>query len=207
MVTRAALCFAAFFLFSCSGPQVAIEDIDRAPKPSDADQTYADVYKMLDGTWKGVFKIYVDTRGQTDGEPKPQTFDPEAWQNPPYKLSSQIDVTQVYTSETPYFQRVKITDRYANGDVVESGGVNKIQNGKMYCVVKKPDDLVIHDGVLEGADTILWQRHRETPKAVEFFRETVSDDTYRIVGWGYYGSDDVTKAPRMFFDASYQRQP
>ena len=191
---------------ACSGSQVAVDDLQNPPKPSDSDAQYKDAYRMLDGTWKGTFNIYVDTRGQTDGPARPESFDPELWGSAPYKLSSSIDVTQVYTSESPYFQRVKITDRYPNGDVVESEGVNKVQDGKLYCVVKKPDDLVIHDGVLEGADTILWQRDRMSPKAVEFFRETVSGDTYRIVGWGYYGSDDVTKAPRMFFDASYERQ-
>ena len=204
MVTRAALLFVV--ICGCAAPDVAIDDIDRAPAVQTADQQYADAFKLLDGTWNGEFKIFVDTRGQVDGPSQPTEFNPDDWKAAPYQLASSIAVTQVYTSESPYFQRVEITDTYGDGKVVKSRGVNKVQDGKLLCVVKKPDDLVIHDGALEGDDTIIWSRDRAEPKAVEYFRETVAADTYRIVGWGYYGADDVSKAPRMYFDATYTRQ-
>lgn len=186
------------------GAQVAVDNIDAPPTFTPTDEKFKDVYKPLDGTWRGKFNIYTDTRGQVDG-PRPKALDPEAWKQAPYQLDQTIDVTQVYASESPYFQRVTITDTYADGRVVTSKGVNKVQDGKMYCVVIKPDDTVIHDGDTDGAETILWSRDRKSPLAVEFFRETVKKDTYTIIGWGYYGSDDPGKAPRYFFEATYKR--
>ncbi len=184
--------------------QVTVEDITQPPKASPQDEKYANVYKPLDGTWKGTFNIYVHSQGQTpDGRPK--TLTPEAWKQPPYRLDQTIDVTQVYTSESPYFQRVTITDTYADGRTVTSQGVNKVQDGRMYCVVKKPDDLVIHDGSTEGSDTIIWRRERTSPLAIEYFRETVQDDAYTIIGWGYYGNANPELSPSYFFEATYKR--
>jgi hypothetical protein len=185
--------------------QVAVENIDTPPAVSSEDQRYAGVYRPLDGRWRGTFRIYVDTRGQVDGPARPTDLDPSDWREPPYQLNSTLEVEQHYESESPYFQRVEIVDTYPDGRVVRSRGVNKVQDGQMWCVVDKPDDLVIHEGTLEGDHTIIWSRDRESPKAIEWFEETVSDETYTIVGWGYYGSDDPTKAPRMYFHAEYER--
>ncbi len=185
--------------------QVAIEDIETPPTRSPEDDKFADVYKPLDGTWRGKFNIYVHADGQAEGPARPRELDPEAWKSPPFKLSQTIDVQQVYTSSSPTFQRVAITDTLPDGRVIESVGVNKIQDGRMYCVVKKPDDLVIHDGATEGPGTILWSRDRKDPQAVEFFRETVEADRYTIVGWGYYGGADTPKAPSYYFQAAYER--
>lgn len=184
---------------------VAIENIDTAPAVSPGDERYADVYRPLDGRWRGKFRVYVDTRGQPDGPPRPTDLDPERWTKPPFRLSSTLQVEQRYDSESPYFQRVTIEDTYPDGRVVRSHGVNKVQDGEMWCVVDKPDDLVIHEGELEGDHAIIWSRDRRSPRAIEWFRETVADDTYTIVGWGYYGDDDPTKAPRMYFHAEYRR--
>ena len=116
---------------------------------------------------------------------------------------------QHYVSESPTFQRVTIVDRYKDAQgrtrVVESRGVNKVQDGKLWCVVKKPDDTVIHRGTLAAAQTIIWQRERRSPLAIEWFHETVHEQTYSIVGWGYYGADKPELAPRMFFRARYRR--
>ena len=184
--------------------QVAVGDIERAPTHSATDDKYANVYRGLDGVWEGRFDIYIDTRGQIQA-PRQEKLDPGQWTRPPYKLSQSIDVRQEYRSESPYFQRVEITDTYADGRKVVSRGVNKVQGGRMYCVVKKPDDLVIHDGMTEGKDTIIWRRDRKSPLSVEYFRETVAKDTYTIIGWGYYAGDDTTKAPRLYFSATYSR--
>lgn len=186
------------------GARVPVEDIETPPDVVEADQRFAGVYKPLDGHWRGRFNIYVDTRGQVEGGP-PTSLEPETWGQPPYRLDQTIDVEQRYTSDSPYFQRVTITDTYADGRQVVSQGVNKVQDGKMLCVVKKPDDLVIHDGRTDGTGTILWSRDRKSPLAVEFFRETVEGDRYQIIGYGYYGDDDPRLTPRYFFEATYQR--
>jgi hypothetical protein len=120
-----------------------------------------------------------------------------------------IEVEQSYVSETPYFQRVTIKDTYRNpaGEtrIIESRGANKVQDGKLWCVVVKPDETVVHQGHLADNRTIVWQRDLRQPLKIEYFRETVGDDTYAIVGWGYYGKDDPTRSPRYWFQAAYQR--
>lgn len=184
--------------------QVAITDMKNAPKESPGDKAHANVFKLLDGTWKGEFKIYVNESGQTNaGRPKKLT--PEAWTKAPYKLQSSLKVMQVYKSESPYFQRVKVTDIYADGRKVEAHGINKVQDGKLYCVVKKPDDMVVHDGTTEGKDTIIWSRNRAKPQAIEYFREKVTKSEYTIHGWGYYGGADPKKSPTHYFSAVYKR--
>lgn len=186
-------------------PTVAIEDIDRAPVVTSADTVHKNVFAPLDGTWRGKFDIYTREGGQAEGPVRPTEFDPAAWKQPPYRLEQTIRVRQTYVSESPYFQRVTITDTLPDGNVIESRGVNKVQNGRLYCVVKKPDDLVLHDGKTDGPGVLIWSRARTSPPAVEYFRETVHDDTYTIVGWGYYPGDDLSKAPHFFFDATYNR--
>ena len=118
-----------------------------------------------------------------------------------------VEVEQTYRSETPYFQRVLITDTYRDGSGqtqrVESRGVNKVQNGKLWCVVRKPDETVIHNGSLVNKNTIIWQRDLRNPLKIEYFRETVKQDEYSIIGWGYYGDDNPEKSPKYWFRASF----
>lgn len=184
--------------------QVEISNIDVAPAVSAKDAQYAGVFKLLDGRWKGEFKIYVHEAGQTSTG-RPGKLDPAVWTKAPYRLQQSISVEQHYSSSSPYFQKVAITDSYGDGKVITSRGVNKVQDGRILCVVKKPDDLVIHDGELVGSDTIIWSRNRKSPLSIEYFRETVSKNEYTIYGWGYYGDADPKKSPTHYFAALYKR--
>ena len=76
----------------------------------------------------------------------------------------------------------------------------------MWCVVRKPDETVIHKGSLDGKSTIIWQRQEQNPQRVEYFRETVLENTYTIIGWGYYEGDDLNLMPRYWFYGDYKRQ-
>ena len=182
----------------------SISDIDHAPEVVDADKKYADAFKLLDGHWKGGFMIFVDQRGQQEGQAELLSIE-QLRKSEDFSVSLELQVDQWYTSESPYFQRVKVRDVYPDGKIEESVGVNKVQDGKLFCIVKKPTDLVIHDGRLDGRDTIIWTRSRKTPKAVEYFRESVSEDSYVISGYGYYGDEDLDKKPRMHFYAEYKK--
>ena len=198
--------FASFWLLSCQ-TQVSIENIQEPPLFNKMDTTFANVYQPLDGTWKGTFKIYNDTvlgpiKDQLLNNPSLSTL--EELQ---LKLADTIMVTQVYESLSPYFQTVNITDYYPNQDkTVKSKGVNKVQDGKMWCVVIKPDDMVIHAGSTDDPQTIIWQRNRKEPLSKEYFRETVLESTYEIIGWGYYGNADTTQMPPYWFYSKYIRQ-
>ncbi|MFQ5771865.1 MAG: hypothetical protein ACE5HX_15125, partial [bacterium] len=198
-----------FNLMSCQA-QVAIDDISNAPKVIPSDKKLADVFKPLDGAWVGKFYIYLDEFGQSSENPKPKNFDKEIFKKPSLKLQRVVEVQQKYISESPYFQRVTINDTYGDERGVKKGvtsyGVNKVQDGKLWCVIVKPDEKVIHSGSTEGEQTIVWQRNIRKPLKIEYFKETVLDDEYTISGWGYYGDDDPDLSPRYWFHGIYKRK-
>ncbi len=188
---------------ACDRP-VPIDNISDIPEVQPADSAYANVYQKLDGTWRGTFYIYRDTAPADRRESLLQNLDPDLLDRLPFFLSDSLIVTQEYDSKTPFFQTVRISDYYPDRDeTVVSRGVNKIQNGKMWCVVRKPDETVIHQGELDGTNTIIWSRSEEDPLKVEYFREKVAEDTYEIIGYGYYGDADESKMPPFWFYAKY----
>ena len=177
------------------------------PEFSEADRAYADVYKVLDGTWKGDFIIYEDTQPRSLDEIDLKSLTQEHIKVPSIREINRINVTQVYSSESPYFQRVKITDYYPDSGKEEiSTGVNKVENGMMWCIVNKPSETIIHEGSTPSPNTIIWQSHQDSPQKIEYFQETVSADFYEIIGYGYYVGDDATVSPRLWFYSKYERQ-
>lgn len=168
---------------------------------------YANIFKPLDGTWKGKFYIYEDTLGQRKGTAQPKDISYEYLKSLPLKLKSTIKAKHIYESESPYLQKGKIIDTYfdANGKKQEiiSTAINKVENGKISCVVNKPKETVVHQGEYLGNNTIVWHRSIKKPKRIEHFREMVDSLHYRIVGWGYYGNDDPNLTPRTWFYGDY----
>jgi hypothetical protein len=194
-----------FCLINACNSQVKVKDTAKAPKVTEADHKYADVFKPLDGTWKGKFEIYEDEARAKKGKRDLKKLTINDIQKSNLKLINTIDVKQIYTSESPFFQRVTITDFYpSSGKEATSSGVNKIQDGVMWCVVKKPEELVIHQGLTEGTTTIIW--YSENEEKSEYFRETVSPQFYEIIGWGYYGNDNRNMTPQLWFYGKYEKQ-
>lgn len=192
---------------SCAQQQVPIDDIINQPIFKEADKQYENVYQSLDGNWKGIFYIYQDTTLSAINAPILAKPTLASIGQLPLKLMDTIVVEQTYTSPTPYFQYVKIRDFYPQkNEYVESEGVNKVQDGKMWCIVHKPNETIIHKGSLESKETIIWQRAIESPLSKEYFRETVLEKTYEIIGWGYYGDADTEKMPPYWFYGKYNRQ-
>lgn len=184
----------------------AIDDLTIIPEVSEGDKKYANAYQLLDGKWKGQFKIYTDSKRKKKEAIELKNISIKSLTKEGLQLNSTIEVEQVYTSETPYFQRVVITDFYPeSGEKVVTKGVNKVQDGKLLCVVIKPDDTVIHDGYLENENTIIWQRTEKSPQKVEYFRETVDEAFYEIIGWGYYSDADLSLSPPYWFYGKYER--
>ena len=201
---RVLLSLCIFVLASCEQHVNDLEDINKPPVFSEQDRHFADVYKLLDGTWKGRFLIYEDTTLVPKQEAKLKQLTKADLKG--LQLIDHLDVTQVYTSESPYFQRVTITDQFKDGSVAVSKGVNKVVNGEMWCIVHKPDKIVIHEGATDGANTIIWSSNETSPQVIEYFQETVEAERYEIIGWGYYDGDDPTLSPRLWFYSEYQRQ-
>ncbi len=173
-------------------------------------EAYAHVFQPLDGEWLGKFIVYTDTLGQREGNVQPRDINLSSLQNLPLKVSLTIDVWQVYTSESPYFQSVHIIDSYPQPDgsirKVESRGYNKVEKGKLMCEVNKPDEQVIHSGTSQAGNVIIWQRSLKNPMKIEYFYEVVDTHYYSIVGWGYYGDDNPELSPKTWFYGKYERQ-
>ncbi|MEM0992047.1 MAG: hypothetical protein AAF847_08280 [Bacteroidota bacterium] len=206
------LLLAVMFAASKCSKEVVIDNITEAPEVVAADSAYANVYQVLDGKWKGTFKIFKDQDLQPKNEAALNNISLENLKKPTLKLSNSISVEQEYISESPYFQTVTIKDTYEeNGEqkIVVSKGVNKVQNGEMWCVVRKPNETVIHKGstvASEVGETIIWQSEHLEPLKVEYFYETVKSSTYEIIGYGYYEGDDYNLMPRLWFYGRYERQ-
>lgn len=199
------LCLGILVL-SCE-KQVKIDDIENPPTISNDDKAFTNVFKKLDGTWKGNFIVI------KDGDPLLATsIDLENLKldyvtKPGLTLMNNIEVTQKYTSESPYFQRVQIYDFYPKDKkTVPSVGVNKIQDGKMWCVVKKPNETIIHEGSVRDENTIIWQSRQENPQRIEYFQETVTDTEYEIIGYGYYQGHRTDLGPQTWYYGKYIKE-
>jgi hypothetical protein len=188
---------------------VLIEDISTPPLKTAADEKYAGVFSVLDGAWEGTFSVYEDSLGQTEGFARPDDLIDLDFSGFALRLVQTVDVRQEYVSETPYFQKVTIWDTYTDGNggqrVVVSRGVNKVQNGQLWCVVVKPGETVIHQGKLPGKHIFVWQRDNRDPLKIEYFMEKVEGDFYKIWGWGYYGNDNPELSPKTWFVGDYYR--
>jgi len=177
--------------------------------PEQPNENYANVFKPLDGTWQGIFYVYTDQNGQQKKGAMPMEIDANYLDQLDLAVSTKLKVQQIYKSTSPYHQEVNITDTYTNENgetkIVESTGINKVENGRLWCIVNKPDETIKHVGRTEGTNTIIWQRDIRSPLKVEYFKETVEANTYSIIGWGYYGEDDPSKSPRTYFKSVYTR--
>ena len=193
-------------LWNCTA-KVPHQITDSKPTFTAADKPFADVYKILDGTWIGEFTIYEDPNPRPVGEVEMKKLTTAQIQRPDLKVSNKISVKQIYTSESPYYQTVTITDTYPDtGKQEVSRGANKIENGKMWCVVNKPTETIIHEGSTDGPTTIIWQSNQSSPQKIEYFYESVDEQFYEIIGYGYYDGDDISLSPRLWFYGKYARQ-
>ena len=176
----------------------------QAPEVKETDRKCAGAFKILDGNWKGTLQTYEDESTEKLGKRDLKNIDISDIQKRKLKLTNSIEAKQIYTSEPPFFQRVTITDFYpSSGKEATSSGANKRQDGEMWCVVKKPNELFIHKGLTEGANTIIW--YSENTEKSEYFKETVSTQFYEIIGWGYYGEDNRERTPRLWFNGKYEQ--
>jgi len=198
--------FLAIFFSMCLGCSDQIKSTSDSPV---SDSVYANVFKPLDGTWEGKFLVYEDRRGQIDGGSMPKPISKPIFLTRNFEKILEVQVKQHYESKSPFYQKVNILDVYRGDDgsldTIQSSGYNKVEDGKLKCVVNKPSEQVIHKGYLLNDTTIVWQRHLTNPLKVEYFQETVSKNQYKIIGWGYYGQDNLERTPKTWFYATYNR--
>ena len=188
--------------FSCQAPQ-------SNESYTQQDSLLMNVFKPWDGRWKGKFYVYSDSFGQTNLNNKPAHLNIQTLDSMSLSQDLVIEVEQYYQSQNPFFQSVTIKDTYpgTGGEqrVEESKGYNQVKDGKISCMVNKPNEEVIHIGEKINSATLIWQRSLNDPLKKEYFREYIENDKYIIIGWGYYGADDTTRNPRTWFYGEYLR--
>ena len=177
----AAIAFSAFA--GCNNkPPVpkSVKNISTPPPVTQADKKYATFFPCWTANGKAHLPFTRIRLGSTKGA-QPEITENLEFAGLALRPIQEIEVRQEYVSESPYFQRVIIHDTYTdkNGKIrtVESRGVNKVQDGHLWCIVKKPDETVIHYGKLDGPGTIIWQRDERNPLKIECFRENSNRST------------------------------
>jgi len=188
---------------------VVIEDIASPPRVTEADQKYAGAFFALEGVWEGVFSVYEDSLGQTEGISQPQNLMEidlaELNLRPLHMQETRLE----YVSKNPYFQQVTIRDVHTdeNGQKREvvSRGAYKVQDGKLWYALKKSDETLVYQGKRVRRNIVFWQRDSRDPLQIEYYAQMVEGDFYKIWGWGYYRNDDINLTPRVWFVGDYYK--
>lgn len=200
--------FLAIILLSCIAcqQQVPVNDIVQIPVSSIADSVFVNVYNSLHGKWVGDLEVFRDDDRGPRNEEILYDLSPAFFNQPNLNSIQLVKVYQRFESQTPYFQKIDTQDHYLENDKSVIGqGANKVQDGKMWRVIQKPDETIIFQGSLVEPGTIIWQRNEQNPQKIEYFRETVSGDRYTIMGWGYYEGDDISLMPHYWYYGLYYR--
>lgn len=193
--------------FSCKTPSKQ-ENNSQSIQQKTNSKRFADVFLPWDGHWKGKFYVMSQPKGQLNKYARPQIRSVDDLQRLSLDTSMVIQVEQRYHSTSPYYQTVQITDTYLEQGIekkVKSSGYNEVRGDSLFCVVNKPDETVVHLGSNPAESIIIWQR--DIPGKIEYFYEQATEASYTIIGWGYYGTDDPTLAPKTYFYGAYQKQP
>ncbi|GAB4297790.1 MAG: hypothetical protein Kow0098_22430 [Ignavibacteriaceae bacterium] len=173
----------------------------------DENERLTGIFSILDGRWEGTFYIYADTSDRLEYPAMPKEISEKYFHSLPLKLVDSVSTIHIYHSENSFRQSGEIIDKYFDKKgrlrTVKSKAENYVENGKLKCLVRKPDEEVRHNGELIDKNTFLWYRKINNPVKAEFFRETVDSLHYKIIGWGYYGNDDTNLSPRNWFYADY----
>lgn len=173
------------FLISLLGPWEATRAFPGGPESSPVE-----IFRDLDGTWRGTFVGY-DATG---------------------KELYRIQVEQRYRTVDANVQTVQIVDTMPDGTEIKGTGKNVATvdaQGKLHltCRVEKSNgDVVEHQGRLvqgpDGDKELVWFHQHEDRE--ETFRETVRKEgdrsVYSIQGMGKYGDTLILMAGRYYRD-------
>ncbi len=153
----------------------------------------------LEGTWKGRILTYSDPRGQVDETPQPKDFTPKLIVARPTKTESITNITETYTNDGELTQRVRIVEQGRGKEIYTHHGIRKVEDGIIKSKVNKLKGVDNRTGYADKDGNFIWIREQQNPKLLEFYKHIKKDNKIRVIGWGYYGEDDLTKAPRIWF--------
>lgn len=187
--------FAIFFviiLLSCSSP-----DQGPSTSPEKSKQIYTEHIQSMKGTWKGRIITYSDPRGQVDEMAQPKDFTSKIVIERPTKTEAITSITKTFVNDAPFHQKVKVVEQVKGKQIDTHHGFRSIENGQVTSTLNKLSGIEKKTGYVEKDGHFVWTRSSDDPKALEFFKHINKGNKIRIVGWGYYGNDDLNKAPRI----------
>lgn len=185
----------ALGLFSCKSPN------NQGPttSPAQSKALFKEFLEPMEGTWKGKIYTYSDPRGQVDEAAQPKNITSKDIINRPTRSEKITSVTKTFTNDGEFNQRLKIVEQDKGKQIYTCHGFRKVEDGLIKRSIIRltgPDNST---GYQEEDGNFVWIREQENPKVLEFFKHIRKDNKIRVIGWGYYGKDDLTKAPRIWF--------
>lgn len=193
-------------LWTCQDAQVAIEDMENFPIESASDKTFADVFKKLEGKWKGNLIVIKDPDPLFGESIDLENLKLDYVTKPGLTLMNNEEVTQTFTSQSPYFQKCdsyKYQPRNKKTEVETI--VNKVQDGKLFRLTKKVGKPTVLEGTVRDATTIIW---KNTPKGNEktyYFQETVQDGFIELLGYEYGENERRDLGPTVWYYGKYMK--
>lgn|GEM_PF-4367578 len=183
--------------------QPTMSELLAPPVMTAVDKPHADIFVPLDGMWEGRVRTYRHVKGQQPGART--LIGPAKLAQAPYELVNTADVRRIAVSDGPIFQRVETTERSPTGTVRASGG-QKVLNGKMWRVAKRPDRVVIEWGTKPAANVFQWVEYDDKGTQIARYDEVLTGDTLVIAGWALGPQDDPSKGPGHYLAGELRKR-
>ncbi len=185
----------ALGIFACKGNSNRAQQTS----PSKSKAVFTELIKPLEGTWKGKIYTYSDPRGQVDEAAQPKDFSPKLIIARPTRTEQVTDITETYISDGEFSQRVKVVEKQKGKQIYTNHGFRKVEDGIIVNSINKLTGTEKRIGYKDAENNLNWTREERQPQLLEFFKHIRKEDKIRVIGWGYYEGDDLTKAPRIWY--------
>ena len=174
---------------------------------STADEKLANVFKKLDGTWKGNYVTIKDIDPILRTSIDLENLVLEYVTKPGLTLINNLEGEHVLSSKSPYLQEFSFYDFYPKEKKTRvSTGANKVENGKIYRVIKNEKETITLNGTIKNDSTLTWSFQQDVPQRIEFYQETISDKFIEVIGYSYDELDRLDLGPRKWYYGKFVRE-
>jgi len=169
--------------------------------PAESKAVFTEYIKPLEGTWAGRIITYSDPRGQVDETPQPKAkdFTPKTIIARPTKTEQITSLTETFTNDGEFSQTQKVTEIVKGKQRYTSHGIVKVEDAVIINRLNTLQGAELSTGYKDEDGNFVWIKEKTNPKVLEYYKRIRTGDKIRVIGWGYYGKDDLSKAPRIWF--------
>ncbi|MBM4149165.1 MAG: hypothetical protein FJ224_08975 [Lentisphaerae bacterium] len=180
--------------------KVAIDDVARIPATTPADEVFAGVFKPLEGMWQGRINHYDDPLGQKPGGVPPSTPDSFEGLVPRLIAGPAVMVAQKYTAVSPLFVRIETEETVTRDEgtmKLRYPGVCKVQDGRLWMVLRHPSETVVLEGEREADGVFVWRRvsFESGAAGAAVLKQVASPEGITVRGYFYGLNEDKSLAP------------